>query len=417
MTTLIELGATQLIEMGSPRYMGSTLGERPSPVLDLFKVVNFIEDPFQGFDLEHGESISPKQRAVAERLRTVSRLTRKTLAGNYGLGAVDLMAEATFLSQELNELGNIAIGLGKFRIGKAFKKIGKKIGKVVKSPAFLSVVGVVANVIPGVGQVASVALLTTAGIMAKKQQEAKQKKAMQKAEKQAAADAAAADLAQIDAYYQQNGPTWLFPLGYTPDVWAKLDLAKKRAILQQLVDGTLQPYGAPPAAVAPVAPVAPPDPAIAAAAQAEATRAAALSIAMKKEYGNQLPGSGIDVATLPPQMQRDAQALAPQYEKEIEVAGKDNFLATAKKAAGQAAAVEDIFSAAGVKMPGGELFSKLDDPKLLAAGQQDMKNTAAAAGNIGLMDKIFGGGGFPIIPVAIGTVVVGGVLYFVLRPS
>jgi hypothetical protein len=397
MTMLIELGATNLIEMGDTHQAaGETV---VSPILDLFSVVDYIEDPFRGVEIEPGESISPKQKAIAQRLRTIARLTRKSLASGYGMEGVNLLSDANDLRLELGRLGHEDDALGRFRPKKRLKKIGGKIVKVVKSPAFLSVVGVVANVIPGVGQVASAALLTTAGVMAKKQQQKKVKTA----ERQAAAEAATQDKVQLDAYYAQYGPTYMVPMGYTPEVWSTLSTAEKRDSLTKLSDGTLQPYRSPQAATA---------------TQADVAKAAGLSIAMQSEYKGELAGSGVDINALPPDIQAQAKALAPQYQQQINATGRESFLSAAMKAAGQGSAINDVFSSVGVEMPAGlsKVFSKLQDGDAKRAGEQDLLNLGAVTGSPDLMDTLLGrGGSFPYVPVAVGTVVVGGILYFILR--
>lgn len=397
---LIELGATQLIEMGDAR-LGGSQSQIQSPVLDLFQVVNFLEDPYTGIDLDPGDSISPKQKAIAERLRVISKMTRKSLVGLYGLG--ELPEEARNLSRILNEISLGSYDLGKKKKG-FLKKVGGKIMKVVKSPAFLTVVGIVANIVPGVGQIASAALLATAGIMAKKQQEAKQKTAIKKAEGQQAAAEQQAQGQQIDAYYGQYGASHFAPLGYTPDVWAKLTVAQKTEAAQSLSAGTLKPY------------------ATVSGQTNEVAKAAALSIAMKNEYGNQLSGQGIDLNTLPPDVRAQAEALAPQYEKQIEATGKDNFLATARKAVGQGSAINSFFRGAGAELPGGlgDMFSRFDDEKAKKAGAQDIENAGAAVGGAdtvgGLLET--GAGGIPWKIVGIsagGLVLVTGIILIARR--
>ena len=416
MNQLVELGAAHLIELGSPP------NPVQSPVLDLFQIVNFLETPYAGIELEPGESISARQRALAERLRTLSMMERRALVnrqGLKGLGYVDLIDEMAGLARELDGLYR-----GNQILGKSFKKklksIGKKVVKVVKSPAFLSVVGVAANLIPGVGQIASAALLTTAGVMAKKQQEKKAKKEMKKAEQEAARQAAAQDEAALNAYYGQYHVDYLDPMGYTPDVWTRFTLEQKRTTIEKLADGTLQPYGAPAAVPPPV--VTPTVAPVSQAARDEVAKAAALSIAMKNEYGTEIGGSGIDPNTLPPDIRAQAQALAPKMEQQIEATGKENFLATVKKAIGQAGALDSFFKGAGAELPGGvgDIFSKFGDSDALKAGVQDLKNTGAAVGEeqtvTGLIDA--GASRFPWEYAAAGAggiVLLTGAIYVVTR--
>lgn len=414
MTQLVELGAIQLIEMGRPSLGQATLPPK-SPILDLFNIVDYIENPYKGMELEAGETITPKERAIAERLHTISKVTRKALVnpqGLRGLGGYDLYAEMAGLAVELDRIVNDPSNeLGK-SFKKRLKKIGKKITKVVKSPAFLSVVGVAANIIPGVGQLASAALLTTAGIMAKKQQEAKAKKEMKKAEAQAAAEAAKQDELALNAYYNQYHVDYLDPFGYTPNVWSSLDVAKKRIVLEQLATGTLQPYVTPQQAqqLAVTNPTA----------QQEVVQAAGMSQAMQQTYGSALPGQGISA---PPQLQPQVNHAASEYQRQIESVGKENFLATAMKSVGQGSAISDFFKGAGAELPEGlsDMFAKFTG-KAKEAGLQDLKNTGAAVGALDTTEGILsaGAGGIPWGVVGItagGLVIVGGIVYVITRRS
>ena len=222
-TGLVELGATQLVELGSYRYrngvaglsavelveLGSLyrfLGEagldtEDSPVLDIFKFVEAMENPALLMD---GDP-DAKEKAIMARLHQISRHNRKViinateaelkhyqrtgsrLSGTDHLGYYHShdtlwMQQASDLRGILDEyqyhLQDPDSELGKSFFKKAVKKVkkihktvAKKVVKVVKSPAFLSVVGVAANFIPVIGQVASVAAFAAAGVMAKKQQQ------------------------------------------------------------------------------------------------------------------------------------------------------------------------------------------------------------------------------------------------------
>lgn len=399
-TELIQMGATELIQLGDLRYLGQAHAPSSSPVVNLFRLVDYMENPFAGIEVEAGESISAKQRAIAQQLQTASRIVRKNLVREVGLGDYSYsqaMAESMRLAAILNEMGNQAIALGKFSIGKKLKKVAKKVVKVVKSPAFLSVAGVAANLIPGVGQIASAALLTTAGIRAQKEKEKKAKKEMKKAEAQAAREAAKQDEAALNAYYQQYHVEYLVPLGYTPEVWAKLSLAQKRTTVEQLADGTLQPYVSPQAAQQ--AALADPK------AQQEVVQTAALSQAMHQVYGDQLPGEPIQV---PSQLQPAVNHAASEYQRQIMAVGKDNFLATAQKAVGQAGAIDALYEGLGSELPSGmgDLFSKARSGKAFDAGLQDVKNSGAAVGGGGTVEEALSRGtpaGFPWVPVAAGV--------------
>jgi hypothetical protein len=385
MTHLIELGATQLIEMGAVHTGTSQIR---SPVLDLFQVVSFIEDPYAGVDVDPGESISPKQRAIAEQLRTISRMKRRALVnprGLQGLGYLDLIGEMRVLAARLNGLADAENELGKFKVKNALKKVSSKVVKVVKSPAFLSVVGVAANLIPGVGQVASAALMSAAKLSAERQQKKAIKVETRRIEAEQSAAVNQEQNRQLDAYYAQYRDSHFTPLGYTPEVWAKLTVPQKTDAAQKLSEGKLKPY------------------ATVSGQSNEVAQAAALSAAMQNQYAGQLPGEGVNLATLPPAVQAQAQALTPQYEQQIQAAGKDNFMAAALKATGQGSAIGSFFSGAGAELPGGmaDMFSRFGgDAK--EAGMQDIKNLAAGAGAGETVEGLLGSG-FPWVPVVVGV--------------
>ncbi len=232
-TGLVELGATQLVELGSYRYRSGVAGlsavelvelghlykflgeagldSEDSPVLDIFKFVEAMENPA----LLQDHDPDAKEKAIMARLHQISRHNRKViinatdaelrhysktgtrLSGTDHLGYYHSNDTYGWLKQagELRGLldeyqyhvadPNSELGKSFFkRAAKAVKRIhksvAKKVVKVVKSPAFLTVVGVAANFIPVVGQVASVAAFAAAGVMAKKQQAAAAKSGSKK---------------------------------------------------------------------------------------------------------------------------------------------------------------------------------------------------------------------------------------------
>lgn len=410
---LVEMGATHLVEMGSSRFLAQATPS--SPVLQVFRLVDYMEDPFKGIDLDPGETISSKQRAVADKLKMLSRLQRKNLlqeSSLEGFSYSDVMSESMRMSAVLNGLSigayDDVFEMSYYELGKKkkgfFKKIGSKIVKVVKSPAFLTVLGVVANIVPGVGQIASAALLATAGIMAKKQQETKQKKSMKKAEQQAAVEASQQDEAALNAYYAQYGPTYLYNMGYTPDVWTKFSTAEKRKIIEALGAGTIQPYVSPEEAKKLSLTNSQ--------VQQYVVQSAGLSQAMQQTYGNQLPGEGI---TAPPQLQPQVNAAASEYQRQIAASGKDNFLSTAIKAGGQAGAINALYEGSGSELPGGlkDVFGRVQSalPQAFDAGVQDMKNDAAAAGEGDVVGAALNRGtsSVPWVPILIGVGTLAGV--------
>jgi hypothetical protein len=382
-TELIELGATELIEMGGQYGMGQV--SRSSPVLQLFRFVDYIEDPVKGIELEPGESFSQKERAIAERLHTASTLSRRALVTRSGLG--ESLSECAALAAVLDGLENMEISLGKKK-KHGISKIASKAVKVVKSPAFLAVVGVAANLIPVVGQVASAGLLMASAAMAKKQEAAKQKKAVKKQERFAAAETVKMEAAQVEEYYRQNQEAFS-SMGYTPEVWKTFSFDKKKDVIQKGADGTLQPNLTPEA-------------------KSAAAQSAGMSLAMQNVYGSALPGPGIDQSALPPEVQKEAAKAAPEYQRQIEAVGKDNFMATAMKSVGQAGAIDSMLKGVGLELPGGlsELLGGAKSGPAYEAGVQDLKNDAAAVGALDTVSDAIDRGessGFPWVPVGVGA--------------
>lgn len=171
-TELIQLGATELIQLGNLRYLGQATLPSASPVVQLFRMVDYLENPLSDVELEPGESVSPKEKVIAERLQTLSRFARKGLVRRAALGDYSfsgLMGEQARLAEALAQDIGQAFELGK-RKKRGLKKVAGKVVKVVKSPAFLGVVGLAANVIPGAGQAISAAALAAAAARAKQEQ-------------------------------------------------------------------------------------------------------------------------------------------------------------------------------------------------------------------------------------------------------
>jgi len=402
---LIEMGAVELIEMGK-----SSLGQIPaqSPVLDIFSVVNYLEDPYKGIVLEPGEFVDPRGRAIAERLRTLSRIQRRGLARDISLSgfkASEIVGESVRLAETLDRLASDP-SLGKSKVGKRLKKVGRKVVKVVKSPAFLQVVGLVANLIPGVGPAVSGALNQAAAVRAKKDQAKAEKKEFKKA----ARAASAMEIQQLDDYYGQNQAVFMF-YGYTPSVWSALSKDRKMAVIEKAVAGTLDPIVTPAQADQIVAT----NPQ----AQQQVVQTSALSQAVAETYGGQVQGQAVPVSS---QLQPQVNQAAVEVKKQIETVGEENFLATLKKAVGQGAAIDSFFKGSGAWLPGGmgDLFSKFDDPKAREAGEQDLKNVGAAMGVQDTVGDLISQGapsGFPWAPVAAvagGFFVVGTIIYYVV---
>ncbi|MGH9389814.1 MAG: hypothetical protein ACRD1Z_09375, partial [Vicinamibacteria bacterium] len=289
-------------------------------------------------------------------------------------------------------------GIGKFfkRVAKGISKVATRIWKVVKSPAFLSVLGVVANIIPGVGQYASAALLATAKVRQMQLQQASVKKAQQAAQQGATAEEEKA----FADYYAKYGAQFLAPAGYTPEVWQKLSLADKRKVSEEAAQGKLQPVG------------------MTQAQKDEAAKSLAMSLAMKQKYG----GGSLDPSAFPPDVQQQAQQLLPEYVRQIEAVGEEKFMAAAKKAAGQGSAINSFASGAGAQLPGGmsEVFSRYTDQDAIKAGQQDIVNSGSAVGKKELTEQVIQQGqpGIPFTTIALGIgalAVAGGIVYVVTR--
>ena len=178
---LLELGAMELLELGGfNRAVLSGMEDfnTSSPVLNIFRMVEFMEDPYAGI-LEPGDQITSRQAAIGQRLKTLSVMQRRGLTREVGLSGIEnkeLFKRSMSLCETLNGLALVSTEweideLGKKRkifkkIQKVAKSVGKKVVKVVKSPAFLTVAGIAAGFIPGVGAVAGPALLAAASARA-----------------------------------------------------------------------------------------------------------------------------------------------------------------------------------------------------------------------------------------------------------
>jgi len=345
-TELIQLGALELIELGQAHTMGAADIEI-SPVIQMFRMVEFMEDPLSDVELQEDEEMIPQAKAIADRLRTASRSARKALRPTLGssMGSFDdIMAGIVADRRRLEAAILSGSDLGKsFRkkIKKVVKKVqktasvvGKKVVKVVKSPAFLTVAGIAAGFIPGVGAVAGPALL-------------------------AAASARAAYVKKAKAAKGQS-MSWDEALG------------------EQL------------------APVV-------------ATVQAAGMFGLMPEGGQQLTDS------MPVSVQQQASGLVPGIASQIQQVGPENFIATALKALGQSSAISDLFKGSGSSLPSGlsDIFSRFtggDADKAKRAGEEDLRNTAAASGEGGVVGMALDRGApseFPWVPVIVAGGVVG----------
>jgi len=178
---LLELGATQLLELGNTRriYMGDT--PMPQTVKAVYDFVNIFEDPLAATGISD-DDLTPEALSIVNRIRTVNKRVRNSLDSTLSLGDISGYDDVQNLAYQLNGL---YLGKSFFKravkaVKRIHKTVAKKIVNVVKSPAFLSVAALVVNVIPGVGQAASVALAAAAAarkVYAQKVDEKKAKRA------------------------------------------------------------------------------------------------------------------------------------------------------------------------------------------------------------------------------------------------
>lgn len=180
---LLELGATQLLELGNTRrvYMGET--PMPQTIKAVYDFVNVFEDPLAATGIDD-DDLTPEALQIVNRIRTINKRVRNSLDSTLGLGDIAGYDEVQNLAYQLNGL---YLGKSFFKrvvknVKRIHKTVAKKVINVVKSPAFLSVAALVVNIIPGVGQAASVALAAAAAarkVYAQKIDEKKAKRAQQ----------------------------------------------------------------------------------------------------------------------------------------------------------------------------------------------------------------------------------------------
>lgn len=356
---LIQMGATELIQLGDLRYLGQATVPSASPVIGLFRLVDYLENPLSDVELEPGETVTAKERSIAERLHTLSRLARKGLVREVSLGDYSfsgLMGEEMRLAAILDSVALEAVELGK-RKKRGIKGVARKVTKVVKSPAFLGVVGLAANLIPGAGQAISAVTLAAAAARAK-QVQAK----------------AAAEGKKVNPLDVVIG-----------DVAPALAMSQAAGFFQQQRINAINA-----------------DPSLTASQKAAA-------IAKIGDPG----GAQSFFDSMPKPIQDAAEKLVPGLTGQIQTVGADNFFATGLKALGQSSAISDLIKGSGAKIPGmdkfGDVVAGFDDDKAKDAGEQDLKNLGAAEGASGTVDETLkrGKAEFPVIPVAIagGTVV------------
>lgn len=364
-TMLVELGSTQLVELGRARVTPDAAKQ----IIEAAELTAFMEDPFAGIE-DDDLALTPRQKAIGEKLRTLSRMRRRMLAPDSGLAGIsmgDVARESADLARALNELSHEEyVELGKLlkkikkkakKIGKQVKKVGKKVVKVVKSPAFLAVAGCVANVIPGVGQIVSAGLLAASAAMEMR----KRQKAAKKGEA-----------------YEENP-------------------------IETLVTSVARPIAA------------------GMAFPRLAKDANALFGSVTGDFAKQYPdlAKQFDVGKL---IMDAGKKLVPG----LQAQGEQSFLTSTLKSLGQFGAIDSLVKGTGLKdgvgniLGGGAPVSTMMETiktsipsEASDAGKQDLLNVAAAAGELKEVEEGIERGEsseFPIIPVALGA---GGFLVFI----
>lgn len=152
---LIELGASELIELGRfnrARWDGlhglGEIEESPRGVLGLFRAVDRLEDPVSVVKRVQNQKLKPGQKAVSERIRTISRYRRVRRVSPssmpHRLFGSDQEEEA--MEVELGELGRTLAGMADSRPGIA--PLLSEAKRLSSNPAVISALGVVSSQIP-----------------------------------------------------------------------------------------------------------------------------------------------------------------------------------------------------------------------------------------------------------------------------
>jgi hypothetical protein len=183
--------ATELIELGEPMVVPDRTGiisntKKPSslsPVLALYQMVDMFEDPLAASGISR-DDVEPEALQAIDRLYYLSKKARMELVRPSGLGAHEaalgeLIAYRNSLAHTLGKKKGFLKKIGK-NIKRIHKTIVRKVVNIAKSPTFLAIAGVVVNIIPGVGQIASVALMAAAASRKVYAAKIEQKKAKKK---------------------------------------------------------------------------------------------------------------------------------------------------------------------------------------------------------------------------------------------
>jgi hypothetical protein len=447
---LLELGATHLLELGESHYwMGDTPKAVPDAVQAIYNLVNVWDDPLAATGI-HDDDLTPDALQLVNRIRNVNRRVTHSMGSSVQLGDIAGYDARLQLGYALHQH---YLGKNFFKkIGKAIKKVhqtvAKKIINVVKSPAFLSVAALVVNIIPGVGQIASVGLAAAAAARKVYAQKVDTRKQV-KAQRALTAAEAAAFLAEVKDY---NKKTQEYYQGYNQPIPAgqllnangdpTSDPAQAPGIVYPInIGGTVYQNPNPPAAVVtppavvtqppPITPpvVAPPQIVQPPPTQQQIVQAAAIPAAMALSNGQNAGAASNFLQTLPASMQQQAAQEVQEVQKFVQ---DPSFMPTSLKAIGQFVAMAEFDKGAGTGVMTPEQFALADAVKAnaspevwkaIAAGRAALITSAAIDGPDAVQavqDAIAAGSGsqFPWKTVGLiagGLAVVGGGVYALTR--
>jgi len=453
---LLELGATHLLELGESRYwMGDTPKAVPDAVQSIYNLVNVWDDPIAATGITD-DDLTPEALQLVNRIRSVNRRVTHSMGSSVQLGDIAGYDDRLQLGYALHRayLGKSLFKRAVKAVKRVHKTVAKKVINVVKSPAFLSVAAIVVNIIPGVGQIASVGLAAAAAARKVYAQKIDQRK-QAKAQKALTAAEQAAFLREIidyntktQEYYQgynqpiptgtmlnSNGdptddPTQMPGIKYPINIAGKVytDPKPPAAVVPPLV--TPPTVVTPPAAVTPatqgpiVQPIQQPVP-----TQQQIIQAAALPAAMALSNGQNAGAANNFLQTLPASMQQQA---AQEVSEVQQFVNDPSFMPTSLKAIGQYVAMAEFDRGAGTGIMTPQQLALADAVKAnaspevwkaIAAGRAALITSAAMDGPDAVQavqDAIAAGSGsqFPwkmVGLVAGGLAVVGGGVYALTR--
>lgn len=346
---------------------------------DIFSLVDSVENPIVGI-YGRNDAIPPQALKIAARIRAISLHNRM----NLGRQTADSLARRKlewhgrpyrpgYKSIRGIELGYVRMDgeiAGLYEIGKSLRKklgsVAKKVGKVVKSPAFLGVVAIGAAFIPGVGPFAAAAIGSAASLAAK----------------------TAADKKTLAAEKKRQAAMMVEDPNLAAQLMAEADKLDREA-----------------------------------ASAIQQGQFAQLAAGMGAAAGLAVPGAADGAKSfldsLPKPLQSMAGKLAPGLAEDMKNAGTENLIGTAMKGLGQFVGMNSLSEASGAggigKLTGNSALDSLigkiagsadaNVKKAIQSGEDDIKASAAADGLDG--DELFGKGGFPVLPVVVGIAATG----------